>query len=78
MGEQAGEPLGVEMFGMLELQLNSSNTSGYCDVYPLKDRKKKPWQAKIPAMAQRFYQPWHFCQCARGSGGGGTAAFGGH
>ena len=48
---EAGEPPGVEMFGALELRLNSSNSSGYCDVYPLKGRKKNPWQAKI-------YRPW--------------------
>ena len=36
---------------MLELRLSSGNSTGYCDVYPLKDRKKKPFQAKI-------YRPW--------------------
>ena len=48
---EAGEPPAVEMFGALELQLSSSNSTGYCDVYPLKGRKKKPFQAKI-------YRPW--------------------
>ena len=48
---EAGEPPAVEMFGALELKLNSSNSTGYCDVYPLKGRKKKPFQAKI-------YRPW--------------------
>ena len=44
---EAGEPPDVEMFGVLELRLSSSNSTGYCDVYPLKGRKKKPFQAKI-------------------------------
>ena len=48
---EAGEPPDVETFGVLELRLSSSNSTGYCDVYPLKDRKKKPFQAKI-------YRPW--------------------
>ena len=37
---EAGEPPGVEMFGVLELRLSSSNSTGYCDVYPLKGRKE--------------------------------------
>ena len=48
---EAGEPPDVETFGVLELRLSSGNSTGYCDVYPLKDRKKKPFQAKI-------YRPW--------------------
>ena len=48
---EAGEPPRVEMFGVLELKLSSSNTTGYSDVYPLKGRKRKPFQAKI-------YRPW--------------------
>ena len=48
---EAGEPADVETFGVLELRLSSGNSTGYCDVYPLKDRKKKPFQAKI-------YRPW--------------------
>ena len=48
---EAGEPPGVEMFGVLELKLSTANATGYSDVYPLKGRKKKPFQAKI-------YRPW--------------------
>ena len=48
---EAGEPPAVEMFGVLELELSSSNATGYMDVYQLKGRKKRPFQAKI-------YRPW--------------------
>jgi hypothetical protein len=48
---EAGEPPGVEMFGTLELKLSTANATGYSDVYKLKNRKKKPYQAKI-------YRPW--------------------
>lgn len=38
----------VERFGTLELVLSKSNHTGlYKDVYHLKDKKKKPFQAKI-------------------------------
>ena len=47
----AGEPPSVEMFGTLELVLSPSNATGYSDVYLLKGRKKRPFQAKI-------YRPW--------------------
>ena len=42
---EAGEP--VELFGTLELVLSEDNSTGYKDVFYLKDRKKKPYQAKI-------------------------------
>ena len=48
---EAGEPPRVEMFGVLELVLSSSNATGYKDVYKQKGRKKRPFQAKI-------YRPW--------------------
>ena len=48
---EAGEPPCVEMFGVLELVLSSSNATGYKDVYKQKGRKKRPFQAKI-------YRPW--------------------
>ena len=48
---EAGEPPGVEMFGTLELKLSTANATGYSDVYKLKNRKKKPYQAKI-------WRPW--------------------
>jgi hypothetical protein len=44
---EAGEPPCVEMFGVLELVLSSSNATGYKDVYKQKGRKKRPFQAKI-------------------------------
>jgi hypothetical protein len=44
---EAGEPPRVEMFGVLELVLSSSNATGYKDVYMQKGRKRKPYQAKI-------------------------------
>ena len=47
MGDDAnerGEP--VELFGTLELVLSEGNTTGYKDVFFLKNRKKKPYQAK--------------------------------
>ena len=47
MGDQAGEPLGVEMFGVLVLVLSTTNITGYKDVYLQKNRKKHPYQAKI-------------------------------
>ena len=43
--EEAVRSPGVEIFGIHELVLNTSNKSGYKDVYPLQ-RKKRPWQAK--------------------------------
>lgn len=43
----AGEPPGVEMFGVLMLVLSTMNATGYKDVYLQKGRKKKPFQAKI-------------------------------
>ena len=48
---EAGEPPGVEMFGVPELVLSSSNGTGYKDVYFQKGRKRKPFQAKT-------YRPW--------------------
>ena len=48
---EAGEPPGVEMFGVLELVLSSANSTGYKDVYMQKGRKRLPFQAKI-------YRPW--------------------
>ena len=44
--EEAVRSPGVEIFGIHELVLNTSNKSGYKDVYPLQ-RKKRPWQAKV-------------------------------
>jgi hypothetical protein len=48
---EAGEPPRVEMFGVLELVLRSSNATGYKDVYVQKGRIELPFQAKI-------YRPW--------------------
>ena len=45
IAKEAGEP--VELFGTLELVLSEDNSTGYKDVFYLKDRKKKPYQAKI-------------------------------
>ena len=42
---EAGEP--VELFGTLELVLSEANSTKYKDVFFLKNRKKKPYQAKI-------------------------------
>ena len=42
---EAGEP--VEIFGSLELVLSECNSTGYKDVFFLKNRKNKPYQAKI-------------------------------
>ena len=44
---EAGEPPEYEDFGMHTLLLSSSNISGYRDVHFLKNRKEKPWQAKV-------------------------------
>ena len=48
---EAGEPPHVEMFGVLELKLSSSNATGYKDVYKRKHLKKKPYQGLI-------WRPW--------------------
>ena len=48
---EAGEPPEYEEFGVHKLLLSSSNLSGYRDVQFLKNRKKKPWQAKV-------WRPW--------------------
>ena len=42
---ETGEP--VELFGTLELVLSEANSTKYKDVFFLKNRKKKPYQAKI-------------------------------
>ena len=48
---EAGEPQEFEEFGVHKLLLSSDNISGYKDVHFLKNRKKKPWQAKV-------WRPW--------------------
>ena len=48
---EAGEPQEFEEFGVHQLLLSSANISGYKDVYFLKHRKKKRWQAKV-------WRPW--------------------
>ena len=76
---EAGEPPCVEMFGVLELVLSSSNAIGYKDVYKQKGRKKRPFQAKIyRTLRKDFYQSWQICHGTHGSGGGGTGTIGWH
>ena len=48
---EAGEPLRVEIFDVLELKPSSSNATGSKDVYLLKGRMNNPYQA------MRF-RPW--------------------
>ena len=48
---EAGEPQEFEEFGVHKLLLSSDNISGYKDVHFLKNRKKRPWQAKV-------WRPW--------------------
>lgn len=47
---EAGELPEFEEFGVHKLFL-SDNRSGYKDVFFLKNRKKRPWQAKV-------WRPW--------------------
>ena len=48
---EADELPEYEEFGVHKLLFSSDNKSGYRDVYFLKHRKKKPWQAKV-------WRPW--------------------
>ena len=54
---EAGEP--VELFGTLELVLSEDNSTGYKDVFYLKDRKKKPYsRPRSGARTRRTTSTW--------------------
>ena len=69
MVDTPGELPEYEEFGVHKLLLSSSNISGYRDVHFLKNRKEKPWQAKVwRPWARDHIQPRLLSQKAGGGG----------